>query len=62
MIASLPSTVGFLGHLLEVSATLLDQAQILVLDHGMRFRSHVVRNGQPVSAKMGDILVKVLQL
>jgi hypothetical protein len=43
--AALTSDVSFLCNLLKVRPTLFNQPQILVLDHGMCFCTHVVGNG-----------------
>lgn len=61
MITALASAVGFLSDLLQVSSPLIDQSQILILDHCVRLSAHMIGNGQPVCAKMCNILVEVLQ-
>jgi hypothetical protein len=61
-IPSLPPGIGFVGCLLKVASTLLDNSKVLVLNHGMGFSTHMIRDGHPVGAEVCNVLVKVSQL
>jgi hypothetical protein len=61
IIASLSSSIRSVSHLLQVLFTTLDKAQILVLNHGVSFGTHVVSDCYPVRTKIRHIPVEILQ-
>ena len=61
VVASLLSSIRSFSHLLQVIFTTFNKAQVLVLNHGVSFGTHVISDRYPVCAKVRHIPVEILQ-